>query len=72
LFPGNETLESNGVTPGNRRLNYRFSEMRLTLIQNDDDGGERLWCSRMCPAWCRKWRATQDKTANIYLIEIAL
>ncbi len=42
LFPNNETLASNGDVPGYPGLNYRFSEMRLTLIQNDDQGGARL------------------------------
>jgi hypothetical protein len=39
LFPDNENLESSGSVPGQHGLNYRFSEMRLTLIQNDDQGG---------------------------------
>jgi hypothetical protein len=47
LFPDNETLESNGAVPGNPDLNYRFSEMRLTLIQNDGNGGARLLFSGM-------------------------
>lgn len=42
LFPDNETLASNGAVPGHPDLNYRFSEMRLTLIQNDGDGDARL------------------------------
>jgi hypothetical protein len=27
-------------------------------------------CSQFYHEWCRKWRATQDKTANTYVIEI--
>lgn len=42
LFPDNENLASSGSVPGYHGLNYRFSEMRLTLIQNDSDGGARL------------------------------
>lgn len=47
LFPNNETLTSNGGVPDHPGLNYRFSEMRLTLIQNDEQGGARLLFSGM-------------------------
>ena len=47
LFPNNENLESNGAVPGQHGLNYHFSEMRLTLIQNDPDGNARLLFSGM-------------------------
>ncbi len=47
LFPDNATLESNGSVPDHDGLNYRFSEMRLTLIQNDGQGGGRLLFSGM-------------------------
>jgi hypothetical protein len=47
LFPDNENLESSGSVPGQHGLNYRFSEMRLTLMQNDADGGARLLFSGM-------------------------
>jgi len=42
LFPDNENLESNGSVPNHDGLNYRFSEMRLTLIQNDGQDGKQL------------------------------
>jgi len=42
LFPDNTNLEASGSVPGHQGLNYRFSEMRLTLIQNGDGGGARL------------------------------
>ena len=29
-------------------------------------------CSQFCPEWCRLWRATQDETANTYIIEITV
>lgn len=47
LFPDNENLESSGSVPGQHGLNYLFSERRLTLIQNDSDGGARLLFSGM-------------------------
>lgn len=47
LFPNNELLASNGTVPGHPGLNYRFSEMRLTLIQRDDQGGAQLLFSGM-------------------------
>jgi hypothetical protein len=47
LFPDNENLESSGSVPGQHGLNYRFSEMRLTLIQIDGEGGARLLFSGM-------------------------
>jgi hypothetical protein len=47
LFPDNETLESNGAVPDHHGLDYRFSEMRLTLIQNDANDGARLLFSGM-------------------------
>ena len=42
LFPDNKSLASSGGVPDHPGLSYRFSEMRLTLIQNDDQGGARL------------------------------
>jgi len=39
LFPDNEHLESHGAIPGFSRLSYGFSEGRLTLFQNDEQGG---------------------------------
>jgi hypothetical protein len=39
LFPDNAHLESNGAVPGFPGLDYRFSEGRLMLIQDDCRGG---------------------------------
>jgi hypothetical protein len=39
LFPDNANLESNGAVPGFPGLDYRFSEGRPMLIQNDGQGG---------------------------------
>jgi len=40
-------LESNGAVPGHDGLNYRFSEKRLTLIQNGADAAPTLLFSGM-------------------------
>ena len=47
LFPDNENLESSGAVPGHDGLNYRFSEMRLTLVQNGSNGAPALLFSGM-------------------------
>ena len=47
LFPDNENLESSGEVVGHPGLSYHFSEMRLTLIRHDDQGGARLLFSGM-------------------------
>ncbi len=47
FVPTNASLASEGGVTGQPGLNFRFSEMRLTLIQRDDQGGARLLFSGM-------------------------